>query len=57
MAPALLCDVMSWDFPRWGGADGRRGYSESFEEQLPLPTQAEGTVFPGGNGSVSACSL
>lgn len=29
-------DVMS------RGGDGRKGYSEAFEEQLPLPTQAKG---------------
>lgn len=43
---ALLCDVMSWDFP-WGGGRGGDG-SEAWEEQLPLPRQAKGNVFPGG---------
>lgn len=44
---AFLCDVMSWDFGVGGVGGGRRGYNEDWDEQLPLPTQAEGSVFPG----------
>lgn len=43
---ALLCDVMSWDFPCWGRWE--EGVQCSLGGERPLPTLAEGTVFPGG---------
>lgn len=43
--PPLWCNVMGLSLG--GGGRGGDG-SEAWEEQLPLPRQAKGNVFPGG---------
>lgn len=43
---ALLSDAMSWDFTC--GRKWEEGVQPGLGGATPLPTQAEGNVFPGG---------